>query len=284
MIQPKKRMVFHFYINSGWENSITNKIHLKCLELYGYIFDEIVFVINIDDVNDIETIKKFQLKMLDLGLTPRMSFKVVENHYLRDSKTFYDEVVLNMDKYDGLTFFGHNKGLTNINIMDKEVVSRWITSMYYFSLEYINEVIYLLTDGREMSYGPLLVNIDDKYLPQTLDNGDDKSVFLERSNVVLGKNKYFYMGTFFWLNTMVLNDYISRNNIELPKLCDRWYAENFCANVFPMGFAYSHNGIYVTNYINGGEDIDVLIRKITTEEEYNAYSEFNNYVINNVEW
>jgi hypothetical protein len=279
MIQPQKRLVFHFFVDYNWEESITNQIHFKCLKFYGHIFDEVFFNISVDNINDIDLIKNFQLKILSLGLTHNITFNVIENCYLRDSKTFFNEIVEKMGEYSGLTFFGHNKGTTNINIMDLEAVSKWITSLYYFSMEYMDEVTYLLTDGREISYGPLLVAIDYNYLPNVLEDGTTKEDFKERAKAALGRYKYFYMGTFFWLNTLVLDDYVKKNAVELPKLSDRWYAENFFANIFPMGFAYSHNGRYSVNYLNGGAEIDVLLSQIATDDELINFNEFNKRII-----
>lgn len=281
---PQKRMIYHFYVSNEWDTSITNKIHFACLKKYAHIFNEVIICLSIDNIEDKETIKNVELFFLDLGLSPNITFKIIENSYLRDAETFYNEIVLKLGDYDGLTFFAHNKGTTNLKTMAIDEVSKWITSLYYFSLEYVDEMAYLLTDGREMSYGPLLVAVDYNELPEIFDDGTSKYDFIDRANVLLGKNKYFYMGTFFWLNTLTINDYIKKNNIEIPQLSDRWYAENFCANIYPLGFAFSHNGKYSVNYLNGGVDINTLINQIATESEKNAFEEFNKSIINGQIW
>ena len=39
-----------------------------------------------------------------------------------------------MEKLDGLTFFGHNKGISDTDPI--ETVKMWVTAMYYFNLEF----------------------------------------------------------------------------------------------------------------------------------------------------
>lgn len=288
MIQPEKRLVFHFYINDGWEDSITNKIHLECLRIYSYVFDEVMFVISLDDTSNIELIRSLELFLLDLGLTPRISFKIVENSYLRDSKTFYDFVVKDMDKYDGLTFFAHNKGTTNLSTYDIENVATWIISMYFLSLEYIKEVENSLTEGRRLSFGSLLNEIEyDKIVKGGTDsywNGWEewKEAFVNKGNAFLGEFKYQYMGTFFWINGKTIFEYARKNKIEIPTLTDRWYAENFCSNLYPMQFAASHKGLFSQNYLQAGAEINEMVKESITEDEMDNFLTFKNEILSRV--
>lgn len=283
MIQPEKRLVFHFYINDGWENNITNKIHLECLKHYSYIFDEVIFAISVDSENDYELIRGLELKLLDLNLTPNISFFIVKNDYLRDSRTFYNFIAKKLDSYDGLTFFAHNKGTTNLNVYDLENMVNWITSMYFLSLEYIDEVVYSLTDGRELSYGSLLNEIIYDEIKVSEEGVKPKESFIKKTELFLGKNKYLYMGTFFWINGLSIYEYMRKNDIELPKLTDRWYAENFCANLYNMDFAFSHRGRYSKNYLQEGAEIEHMIMHATVDEEYNQFLEFKNKILKLIE-
>ena len=102
MRQPEKRLVFHFYVKEGWKEFITNRIHIECLRHYSHIFDEVVFVISLDDITNYELIRDVELSILDLNFTPKISFNIVENNYLRDSQTFYDFIASKLDEYNGL--------------------------------------------------------------------------------------------------------------------------------------------------------------------------------------
>lgn len=279
MVTPKKRMIFHFFVKENWKDRITNRIHLECLKKYSYIFDEVIFVISLDNTNNYDLIRSLELELLDLNLTPNISFKIVENTYLRDSRTFYDFIATKLDEYDGLTFFGHNKGTTNLDIYNLQNVSKWITSMYYLSLEYIDEVVHSLTDGRELSFGSLTNVIDYDKIVISEDEVEDKQKFVDRTKVFLGKNKYLYTGTFFWLNTLSIYEYMRKNDIELPKLTDRWYAENFCANLFKIEFAFSHIGRYSLNYLQDGAEVEHMIRHNMMEEEFEEYLNFHNNIM-----
>lgn len=282
MIQPEKRLVFHFYINENWEESIMNKIHLECLRHYSYVFDEVIFAISLDDTSNYELIKSLEYKLLELNLTPRISFKIVENTYLRDSKTFFDYIVDELNRYNGLTFFAHNKGTTNLNKYNLDNIMKWITSMYFLSLEYIDEVVHTLTEGRELTYGSLLNEIKYDEIEVTDEGIEPKQQFIDRTRVFLGEKKYLYMGTFFWLNGMTIYEYLRKNKIEIPKLADRWYAENFCSNLFPLDFAFSHRGRYSKNYLDDGGDLEGIICNCFYEEEYYDYVNFHNNIMNSI--
>lgn len=279
MKQPEKRLVFYFYIKENWLDSITNRIHLNCLCQFSHIFDEVIFVVSVDDISNYDLIRSFELTILDIGFTPKISFKIVENTYLREAKIFYDLIATKLDEYDGLTFFGHNKGSTNLNVYELEQVSTWITALYYFSLSDMSEVVNSLTEGRELSYGPLLNFIKGEDINVTEEGVEPRKKFIEKSRVFLGEYKYFYMGTFFWINGRCIYDYIKKNHMEVPILNDRWYAENFCANLFPMEYAFSYRGRFSKNYIQEGSEIMAMINHCTTEEELEKYIEFKNNIM-----
>ena len=274
MIQPEKRMVFHFYITEGWENSITNKIHLECLKRYSHVFDEVIFVITLDDTSNYGLIRSLEMALLNLGLTPRITFRIENNTYLRDSKTFYDFIASKLGDYNGLTFFAHNKGTSNLSTYNVEQMLWWITSMYFLSLEYIDEVVTSLTEGRELSYGSLLNEIVYDEILVTEEGVEPKRKFMEKTKMFLGKNKYQYMGTFFWLNELTLLEHMEKNDIPLPKLTDRWYAENFCPNLYGMEYAFSHRGRFSKNYLQEGAEIESLIQNCMDETDYKNYLVF----------
>lgn len=280
MKQPEKRLIFHFYVKEGWKESVTNRIHLECLKRYSHIFNEVIFVISIDDITNYNLLRDVELTILDLNFTPNISFNIVENNYLRDSQTFYDFIATKLDEYSGLTFFGHNKGTTNLDSYELKNVANWITSMYYLSLEYVDEMNYSLTDGRELSFGSLLNEIKPYEIEVTEEGIEPRKQFADKNDVFLGKHKYLYMGTFFWLNGGSISEYMKKNNIEIPKLTDRWYAENFCANLFKLDFAFSHRGRYSLNYLQDGAEIEYIIKHSLLEEEFDDYLNFHNNIMN----
>lgn len=279
MKQPEKRIIFHFYVKEGWKESVTNRIHLECLKRYSYIFNEAIFVISIDDITNYNLIRDVELTILGLNFTPNISFNIVENNYLRESQTFYDFIATKLDEYNGLTFFGHNKGITNLDSYELDNVANWIISMYYLSLEYADEANYSLTDGRELSFGSLLNEIKPYEIEVNEEGIVPRKQFADKNDVFLGKHKYLYMGTFFWLNGGSISEYMKKNNIELPKLTDRWYDENFCANLFNLDFAFSHKGRFTINYLQEGAEIIEMVHHATSEEEFQQYLEFKNNIM-----
>lgn len=270
----KKRLIFNFYIDEQWKENHMNKIHLCCLSYYKDVFDEMNFMVSLNDIQNKELIYDFEKHIMSLELCPNIRFMVKQNHIFRESKNFYDEIALKLNDLDGLTFFAHNKGITNYvdDDLPKDGIEKWVTSMYYGCLCDINEVENFLTDGRLISYGSLLnhckkdVTEESKY---------------KNCQYYLGKTMCSYLGTFFWINTPVLYDYINNTEKNIPKLNDRWYDENFLSNLIDFNFMGSYRGRYILGifdmYLNAEECI-----KLFFGEDYNNYRIFHQIIINKI--
>lgn len=206
----KKRLVFYFYVGDedSWDNNEAYRLHLACLNYYSSVFDEAMIVISTDisDKNVIGNIKKAIIENIRI---PSITVKIAESTPLRESKTFYDEVV-NSD-YEGIIFFGHSKGVTNIvnpsynhdNIVD------WILGLYFLSLNYSEEAERCLSFSTSELNSPFFgsftcVNRDGSfYLPSV------------------------YSGTFFWINMRAIRNRFNIEGKELPKMATRMSSEEF---------------------------------------------------------
>lgn len=205
-------MIFHFYVPDNWKELKSVKLHFNCLKYYIDIFDEVLFVLSVNNPDDKEFIVDFELALLkNLSFHKNIQFKVVENHCLYESKTLYDELVSKMDQLDGLTFFGHSKGIGNelFGKIDFEQLEYWLCGMYFLSLNFIREVESNLYGVWGITYGPF------------------KSTWKELDN----KYHWIYSGTFFWINAQRMYDKIKRENIELRHCDDRFFSELFLGDI-----------------------------------------------------
>lgn len=272
----KKRLIFNFYIDDGWKENHINKIHFFCLKHYSNIFTEIIFMVSLNNPDDVELIYGFEEYVLSLRLCTNIKFIIKPNHVFREAKNFYDEIVLKLKELDGLTFFAHNKGITNYvdDRYKKEDVEKWVTSMYFGCLDNPKEMEYVLTDDRCLSYGTLL-----DILTYT---EEENEVFFREMGVWLGKRKYFYMGTFFWLNCPSIYSYLKNSEMEIPPLTDRWYAENFFANIIEPKFCGSYGYRMTYNHRGFGVRYMDEIIKFSFGDDIEKYYEFHNKVLNSV--
>lgn len=269
--------MFNFYITKDWKDNYMNKIHFYCLKYYSHIFTEIIFMVSIDDLDDKETLFDFEEYILSLRLCPSIHFMIKPNHIFREGKNFYDEIATKLDKLDGLTFFAHNKGITNYTDSRyyKEDVKRWVTSMYFGCLDNMDEAIFVMTEDRCVSYGTLFDIL-------TIGEDEDKT-FYENGHIWFGKHKYFYMGTFFWLNAFALVSYMKNSDTSIPILSDRWYAENFLSNIIDYGFCGTYDYRTTFNHTGFGvKDIEHLIN-FSFGDKVDKYNDFHNNVLSNIE-
>lgn len=227
-----KRLVFSFYLEKEGLDNETNKLHFSCLSRYSHIFDEInITIIKDCNVSD-DVLVSAKKKFVELNQHAKITIRIIDNNSFRESIVFKTEVV---DKLSDnvLVFFAHNKGVSNIKKYNPDVIYTWIAAMYFYNLEFMPEVIDSLVNRKYYSYGTFLTKNEEP----------------ERCN----KYGWYYIGTFFWINSGKLYNYIKNQDIEIPKMSDRFYDEEFLGNIYPTWpFIYtaSHGNMYLNEADN----------------------------------
>jgi hypothetical protein len=133
---------FNFYATHDTLDSDINEIHFKCLEHYKNIFNDVKICISTNDINDVVLIEKVEKKFFDIfaGLPIELGFQVQKNDVnYQESLFFKREIVDKLNNYD-LVFFAHNKGITNVKKYDINNIYKWVVGMYYFSLNFFEDV------------------------------------------------------------------------------------------------------------------------------------------------
>ena len=174
----KKRLIFHFYSFANFRKNYAIQLHLKCLKHYSSVFDEALFIISVDNINDNDLILETQIAILQCGFK-NVQFKIHENNLYYEAEPFYNEVISKLDILDGLTFWGHTKGTTNVlqEIKSMESLEAWILGMYFLNLQFIEEVEWALCVEPHRFYGTFLTDLRESWA-----------------------HCYLYPGTFYWLN------------------------------------------------------------------------------------
>ena len=263
----KSRLVFHFYIPENWMTLASIKLHLSCLRHYAHIFDEATFILCLDDVLNTKLISEFEKEIINRGYH-NVTFKVKPNSVLREAKTLKEEVIDKAADFDGLTFFGHSKGVGNeINgDITYECLKDWVCGLYYFSLEfYESEVIPHLYGYKGITYGPF------KTFADWMDN----------------KYHWYYSGGFFWINGRRHLETVRRRNIMVPECSTRFYTENLLGDIYESynlmeekreEECASHYNSYLTNISNFYTNVCDYIKLITYPEEYDNFVSFRENV------
>jgi len=256
----KKRLIFHFYITDNIFSSKISNLHFKCLSKYSGIFDEAIFVLSIDDINKNELIAYVKKRLIDCGFFKNVSFHVVQNSYLRESETFYNYVADKLNELDGLTFFGHSKGVGNeVEGKANESVVEWIKAAYFLNFNYISEMETLLIGSPySITYGALKCSWDE----------------------IENRNKWIYSGTFFWVNAQRMANYAEKNNLKISAPNNRYYSETFCGEILPLMYeSVSHEAYYLFGegcknwYNNSFLYIDYFLVTENDKEEYKKFKE-----------
>ena len=154
-----KKLVFSFYISRDWETNKANLLHFLCLKYYNEVFDKAEIYIIVDNRKDYENIQKVKEKFLSIfSKIEQISFSIIDNTPYRESFVVKHYIFDKLGE-DELVFFAHNKGITNfINPnYPSEYVTKWIVGLYFYSLNFIDEVIdWLFNSNFALSYGPFL--------------------------------------------------------------------------------------------------------------------------------
>ena len=246
-ILDKKRLIFSFYLTNDWEESETNILHIRLLSKYLGTFDDVIFCLITNNDIKPEVVKNFQ-RLIISKCNGDITFKMYKNTNYRESLVLYNEISKKLKDLDGVTFFGHNKGISN-SYFGIENVKMWICALYYFSFEY--DLPFDFLNG-PMSYGPLKVCCCNEF-------------FISSGQSV---HDWHYAGTFFWLKCQQLDFYLKSNNIELPQLTNRWYSEMFLGNVMPNTEAWSYNDRYLLGDKFDGYNVFEKIKKMYEGNDY----------------
>lgn len=201
------------YVGNGkegdWVDNEAIRLHLACLKYYSYIFDDVVIVISTDDEQNkpfLDDVKKILVETITV---PSITLKMAKNTPLREATTFLDEVV--KSDYDGITFFGHSKGITNIvnPLYKHDYIVDWILGLYWIPLHFADEAERCITFSTQLRnsffFGPFPC--------------------VERDGSVFEKTAY--EGAFYWVNMNSVKHEFYLKGLELPKICTRLYAEEF---------------------------------------------------------
>lgn len=257
-----KKLVFYLYYSNSKDLHEFYDFHFSCLKEYYHIFDEAVFVISVDDVTDYDLIREAEGKILNIFKGKNVSFDIHKNDRMCEIYAF-EKYVVNAKERDRLIFFGHSKGSTNVKQYNKENIYKWIAGMYFFNLNFMDEVERCLLGKKSMSYGSFLMYDE-----------------LNETN----RYKWFYIGTFFWVNLGKIDNYIKQNNIELPSISDRFYAEEFLGDIYPfeqLPYAASHLNRVLINARDFYHYINEYINELYSEEELKEFYSFFEKVKNN---
>lgn len=245
-----KRMVYAYYHSNNEEINIINNIHLKILERYINIFDEVIFCIIIDDVNDKKNIKEIERKVLVIR-NGDITFKTYQNGDYRETSVFYNEIFLKMKDLYGLTFFAHSKGRGVLSDINETIA--FISAVYFFSLENIDSI------GDYPFYGSLKMINNSPY------------------NSRGTKYMWFYVGTFFW------GDYqrvYQEKNKCFPNISSRWFDETFTGELYDNIECGSYANEFIDATIKPINAYDLIERIHGNNEIMGEYLAFYNELIN----
>lgn len=273
--EPTVRLIYHLWIPKDLDDDMKKMldIHFACLRSYIHLFNNVLFVLSVDDITDKEIIKKYEDEILSFGYRGNLQFKVVENDSnLREGLTYYNEIIKKLGELDGLTFFAHDKGLTNVKNYIFDSIGQWVTFMYWDNLRDLEIIKKRLLENVELCSGTLML----------------KSPFLSN------KNKWYYVGSFHWCNFQRL-EYVLKNKGDiLPTYADRIVAENFLGNHLSVekdlpNQKMTTTGIYFyetdkPECFNFYENSPNLIKAYLDDEIlHNEFLQYYNKILKNVE-
>lgn len=196
----KLRLIYSLYIKDDLCNDDIYQIHYKLIKKYKYVFDEIIIIFVMQDNYDIVfRLKSLFIDLLD-GIKSITFITETNDQNYREGIIYKNYIIDNLNEYDGLTFFAHSKGVSNMYGLEHiDNLKLWIFSMYYLNLNWIDEVKNSISEystfGNKYCYGGLYFK--------------DK-----RHNNV---HNWFYSGSFQWINTKKLYKYIKDNNIDISQ-------------------------------------------------------------------
>lgn len=230
-----KTLVYFFYcrddINERYKE--TFNLHLELIKQNIHIFNQSKFILAFDNLNNNSLIDSYKNYICDyLNLINNYNFVIVQNDPInREGIHFFNEIILKLDEYDGLLFFGHNKSDLNVHKLN---IYDWITGIHFINFYDIQDIENKLLYDKYIAYGalPVYLNICQKIYEDI-------------------NSKYIYQGSMFWLypkkilynyngqlnlwkdffNTGFNQEFIKSYNIQSLNSVFKYTAENFLDNI-----------------------------------------------------
>lgn len=236
-LTDKRRLIYSFYLSNDNLYHDINQYHLMFLSAYMHRFDEVIFCIIVDDGVDKHIIKELQKTIVSFSCKD-LKFKIYPNTTYRESYVLYHEIATKLHNLDGLTFFAHNKGISDVFGADN--VKMWIALLYFFSFE---------------------VELPNNHMNGDLIYGPLKSVGCNYKfrHPITNRFDWTYCGTFFWMKCQEIDSYVKFWEIPIPELTNRWYSEMFPGNIIHSNEAYCFDGIYLDGQEIIGAEIENII-------------------------
>lgn len=258
-----KRMIYSFYVNDDSFEHPINKLHFKLLERYIHKFDEVIFCIIIDDRERYDLIQRIEEFVISI-FHKKLTFKIYDNTDYRESLVFYNEIATQIKNLDGYTFFGHNKGISDVG--SYYYIQMWVAAMYYFNLELD---IALSANNSNIFYGALKTDGVNKCAEKFYDT-------------IIPKHNWCYCGTFFWGKYQELYKLLEHRREEIPLLTNRWYSELFPGEVTETNYGNCYKGLWILETMVSCDNIDKYLKSTyqKTAIDYCAFVDFFNNVLN----
>lgn len=209
----KKHLIFYVYVSNDFDTNLAVKMSSLCLKRYIHVFDAIVFVLSVDNVRNLDDIRRGISWIKDICGDREYKVRVTQNSNSdREGKLVLEEIYpLILQGKEEYVFFGHTKGTKNVTEGNKAKTKsclRWLHSMYWYNFEYIGEMEEKLKSEFGM-YGTHFSHYG----------------FRMNSNVQTHNN--IYLGTFYWFNPAVIKKRMGdRNWLNAPSGELRYFAEN----------------------------------------------------------
>lgn len=253
----KKRIVYVFYVFDGiksFDEVEAYKLHFRCLEHFANVFNEAMFIITADDLNNplIDQAKNFFYRTF--SHCPVDIYVEQNDKYNREGPWYYKYIVKELNNLDGYTWFGHTKGLQNEH-MENRLPSYWITSMYYFSLmfdpaevlsnKYVAFGFPCFFGGYSKTHLSFLedeIKDNIENLEKDLDTMDDlMKMYVKKSKFISYDHVWLISGSLYWMNCQKIYQYVQENDIPIdfdnypPYWYNlKWVAEYFLPDLFSI--------------------------------------------------
>lgn len=201
----KKTLVFRFFVPSEYKENIAIRMHFESLKRYSHIFDSAIFSICFEN-DDMSRAAEVEKDIMDCGFVKDVRFVLEENSPFTESIAIKKYILDRLEELDGLVFFGHTKGVTNVKTFSYDVDSKlkWVYSLYFYNLEFIDDVernLIYCTPYIATFYGALRTTMDEC-------------------------KHFHYPGTFYWINPKGLYNDVNSGLVTIPKLANRSFGES----------------------------------------------------------
>lgn len=266
----KKTLCYYWYLdNDVYEFHDIYKFHVNCIKSWPKIFDEVIFILSVNDTTNTSFIE-YWINKFNNAFDFHIKFIVVQNQIYCEGIHFYNIIFKDLQNIDGLVFWGHAKRDFEYDI---DNIKTWIGLHHYINSTYHKDIEDKLLYDNCLFGGTLLTSDHSHRSFQIYYNGSFYWFFPKK---IYKKYNYIINELIYMYDNYILNKPANEIDLKYDVYCNMYEL----SEIFPSICSGIDEKYYIQNKIYNNYAIQTNIHTYAYVKPLIYDSRFFDYIFN----